>query len=72
MGYSFDLDVFEVFALDREDVASLVLWVVTLAVPTTFQFHSKVGVLSTKANHLAKVVLGYLVMSRSSIILQVV
>jgi hypothetical protein len=42
MGYSFDLDVFEVFALDREDVASLVLWVVTLAVPTTFQFHQDV------------------------------
>ena len=37
---------------------------------TTFLFHSRPGVLSTRADHFAKVASGHLLMSKSWIILQ--
>ena len=54
----------------REDVVSLALQAETLAGSTTFLFHSRVGFWSTRADHLANVASGHLVMSRSRIILQ--
>ena len=58
-------------ALVREDEASLELRAETLTGSTTLRFQSRPGVWSTNADHLAKVALGHLVMSRSWIILQV-
>ena len=66
---AYDLRV-TVLVSKRAELASFALLALSFAGLMTFQFHSRVGVCSTKVLQCAKVVSGHLVMSRLWIILQ--